>query len=182
MPKTDVEVIVESTTTKWSTAIPSQIVKIVEITFAGVLPAIHLDLNNDVKPAMFNVIEKALGEVARFGRVATVLKTQMRNLVQTKSIADIVVQAVLSHPGFAATIAEPVGRLVNGAVDECHSGHSKNEPITTAVIDLFIDCPPLPSLKLRQIPIDVKLQEANRRSHFPRCSSASTIFTSNWDP
>lgn len=41
------------------------------------------------------------------------------NIVQTKSVADIFVQAVLCSTGFIVSIVETAGKLVAIAVEEC---------------------------------------------------------------
>lgn len=104
---------------------PSQIVEGVEYTSEDALQAGYLNFNNSFKYAMFKVLEKELGEVVRYDRAPTVSEVEMHSLVQTKAVADMIVQSVLSHTKFIVPMGETVGKMMERAVDGFHLPDSK---------------------------------------------------------
>lgn len=64
----------------------------------------------------------------------------MLDLVQNKLVADIIVQEILSSPGFIVPITEPMGRLVGRAVEECSLWHIKEALTKTAGTNLSAEC------------------------------------------
>lgn len=68
---------------------------------------------------MLNIADQVLSKMVQSGRAPIVTEAQMRDIVQVKSLANIIIQAVLSNTGFHIAIAETVCRLLDRAVDEC---------------------------------------------------------------
>lgn len=56
----------------------------------------------------------------------------MHDLLQTNSVADIIVQAVLSSTGFIVPIAGTVGRFLDRDVDKCDLRDNEEVSMTTA--------------------------------------------------
>lgn len=96
------------------------------------MKASYSNLDSDLKTSIFNVVEQTMGEVVRPGRSPSVSETQMRSLVQTKSVADIIVQEVLFNNRFIFPIAETPGMLVDRGVGECHLRDIDEASKTTA--------------------------------------------------
>lgn len=68
LTKTVFEGFVENCLIKWSNTLQLQIVKDVESTFKDALQARYFNTNNDLKSAIFKVLEQVLGEVVRSSR------------------------------------------------------------------------------------------------------------------
>lgn len=98
------------------------------------------------KSQLFNVVEQALGKVVRSGCPPTVKDDMICNTVQTKWVADIIVQEVLSNTGFTAPIAKTVGKSVNRGVDECCL-HGIEEVSTTTTATNYYNEDPMSRLK-----------------------------------
>lgn len=64
---------------------------------------------------MFNVIEKALGEVVRSGNAPTVSEAEMSSFGQTKSAAGTIVESLLFHTGLIVLNAVRVSKLEDRA-------------------------------------------------------------------
>lgn len=56
--------------------------------------------SNALVITIFIVFKQPLGEVVRFGRAATVLEAEMSDSLQPKSVADTIIQSVLSTPSW----------------------------------------------------------------------------------
>lgn len=67
---------------------------------------------------MFNVLDQALFEVFRFDRGATVNKAGIPGLVQTKSVAGIIVKTVHSSTNFIFPTKIIVLNLINRVIDK----------------------------------------------------------------
>lgn len=76
------------------------------------------NLSNGLKSAVFKVTEQTLGKVVRSIRFHTEYEAEMSILAYTKTIANTVVQAVLSSTGFLAPIRKTVEKVVNRADDQ----------------------------------------------------------------
>lgn len=74
--KSDVEAIVKSLLTKGPITLKSQIVRGVESTFENTLQESYFTSNNCLTPAMFELVDQALGGVVRSDRRATVTKNR----------------------------------------------------------------------------------------------------------
>lgn len=147
MRKTCVEAINETRVTRWTNEHQSQIIKNVKYTFEDALQANWPKSYKDFKTAVFNIIETALRGVAQYNCATRVVEALMCNLGQTKSIADIIVQAVLSSTGSIVPIAETVDRVVDRAVDERSSRNTEQVSTTTASTDLSRQVPAAPTDK-----------------------------------
>lgn len=117
--KEELERIVETYLTKWTSTLDWKIVKTVQFAFEDSLQASYSNPNNGLKTSMFHVVQQALGEVDLSGRAPRVLEAPMRDFIQTISVADMIVQVVLFDEGFTVPIKEKIGRLVSRAFDEC---------------------------------------------------------------
>lgn len=124
---------------------------------------------------MFNVVERALGEVVRSERVLTVSQPEMHSLFQAKNVLDTTDMPVLSNTGLIVRIAKAVGKMMNKAVDEYHI-RDIEEASTTAVGDKPSIARLLShAIRPSRTPSDSDLQEEPRRD---RCSSrASSVAT-----
>lgn len=67
---------------------------------------------------MFKLVEQALDKFVRSDRVSTVSMAEMGSLVQSKSVANMIVHSVLSNTGLLFPIAGTVMKLVDSAVGE----------------------------------------------------------------
>lgn len=76
-------------------------------------------MNKSLKRAMFISVEQSVGEMVLPGRVLTVWQAQMDHLIQTKSVADKIVQSELSNTVIILQIAETVDELVGRAMYRC---------------------------------------------------------------
>lgn len=83
----------------------------------------------------------------------------MQSPVQTASVAEKIVQSVLSNMGFIVPIAELVGKLVDRVVDEGCSREIKEASTTTAGTTTFIELAPADPTRPPKIPSDSKSQE-----------------------
>lgn len=106
MTKTDVEMIVENSLTRWTTTLQSYIVKTVEFAFERTSQASLLDSNNGLKSIMFTVIEVVLGLVIRSGRALMVSQAQKCSTARTRVLDDRNLQAVVFSTGHIVLIAE----------------------------------------------------------------------------
>lgn len=66
----------------------------------------------------------------------------MKRLLSTKSVADKIVQKVLSNTGFIVAIAEIVGKLGDKEVDEHSLGDIKGSSTITSSTNLLFECVP----------------------------------------
>lgn len=67
---------------------------------------------------MFKVVQQVLGKVVQSRRAPTISEAKRRSLVQTKTVANTIVQSVLYNKGFIVAIAEIVDKVVDRAVGE----------------------------------------------------------------
>lgn len=63
----------------------------------------------------------------------------MLSVVQTKAVADKIVQAVLSQTGFVILIVETAGKMVNRTVDEHHLCDMEKASTTVVGTEPFIE-------------------------------------------
>lgn len=89
MMKVNVHAIIESSLTKGTRAVQSQIVKAVVSTFEGALQTSYLSSNNGYKNAMFKVVENTLGKMVRFGLAFTVSEAsfELQSFFKTAFVA-----------------------------------------------------------------------------------------------
>lgn len=139
------------------------------------LQATNFKSKNDLINAMFNVAEQALGKVVQSGRVTSVWQAQIPRLVQTKSVADKIVLAVLCNNGFILWIAERVKQLVDRAVDDCHLCEVEEALTATAKTKVSTERSPFRMTKRSEIPSDLELPEDNGSC----CSSSCSLSHSN---
>lgn len=81
---------------------------------------------------MFNVVEKVLDEVVRSSRSPTSSETEMRSLVQNKSIAHKIVKSVLFHTMFIVSIAKSFGKMADRFVGKYHLGNMEEASKTVS--------------------------------------------------
>lgn len=82
------------------------------------LQASYFISNNGLESAMSNLVGKALEELVRSGRAPAVSKAEKDSLVQTKAVADTVVQSILSNTEIIVPVAGTVENMVDKAVEE----------------------------------------------------------------
>lgn len=66
----------------------------------------------------------------------------MCDVVQSKSVAGIVVHTVLCNAGFVVPVAERIGKLADIAVQECELRNFKETVTATTGADLFSEHTP----------------------------------------
>lgn len=118
--KAEVQSIVGTPMTKWTSRLQLLIFNAVEPTLGNALQFSYSNLRKCLKTAMLNVIKQTLVEVVRSGRALTETKAGMFDLVQTKLAADIMISTVLSNRDSTVPIAEMVSKLVDRAKNEHH--------------------------------------------------------------
>lgn len=138
MMNAKIEAKVESRPTKETSTLQSQIVKAFVCTFKDALQASYSNSSDYLKIAMFNMIERVLGEVIWYGGALTVHEAELPVSDHTKYLADTIVQSVLSNAGFTVQNSEIVGKLVDRAVDEPRLSDIQGASTTTAVTDSCI--------------------------------------------
>lgn len=72
MTKAEVEPIVESLLTKWTSTLQWKVLKAVESTFEDTLQVSYFNPSSGLKTAMFKVLQQVLREVIRSGCAPTV--------------------------------------------------------------------------------------------------------------
>lgn len=121
---------------------------------------------------MFKVVEQALGEVIRYGCAHAVSELQMRVVVQTKTVADTIVQAVLLTTGFIVWIVEIMSMQVDKGVNEYRLLHIKEVSMITAGTEQPTEHPTLCLTKTLKMPYASQSQMGKRRSRRRCCSSS----------
>lgn len=106
--------------TKWTTTLQSQISNAVESTFEDALQSSYFNSNKGLITTSFNVVGQAMGEVVRSDRSSTASKAEIGNLTQTKLVADIIIQTVMSDTNFIVHMARAIDELMDRDV-EVHS-------------------------------------------------------------
>lgn len=135
--KNKVHAIANSHWTEHMSTLQLQIVKTIRTTFKGALPLSYFSSsNNCFKTSMVSVDEQALSKMEPCGRVPTIWKGQICDLVQIRLVANRIVQNVLSNTGLLIQIAETVIKLVYKAVDEWHLLYIKIVPKKATGTDL----------------------------------------------
>lgn len=118
-----------------------------------------------------------MGGVVRPGLVPTLSEAQMRNVVETKGVPDIFVQAVLCNSRFIVWILERVGHIVDRTVNEYCLYHIKEASTTSLVVLPFIKFPSGPPAMPSKTPSSSELQFENLQSHQcdqnPSCKSVT---------
>lgn len=92
-----------------------------------------------------NAPEEAPHEMSGFGRAQKITQAKICDLPQTKSVAEIIVQAVFSTLERADQVTEMVGRLFYKGLDEWHLYHIMDAS-TTPPISILCNLRPLPRL------------------------------------
>lgn len=100
-------------------------------TFVDVQKANYFNLNNGLRPAMFNISEQILCKGTRSLRNSAVKETQMHNVFQTKPRAEMLVQNVMYNTASFIKFAKTVGKLVNRSNQACHLSNFSEEASTT---------------------------------------------------
>lgn len=62
----------------------------VESAFEDALQSSYFNLDQGLKTAMFILVKQVVGEIVRSASNSRITKAEMRNLLQTKSAADII--------------------------------------------------------------------------------------------
>lgn len=88
---------------------------------------------------MLQVAEQAPGEVARSNSALIEFKAEMRSLVQTKAVADTIVQSVLFTTGLIFLIPEYFGKVVDIAINELRLCNLKEAFMAAAGTELSIE-------------------------------------------
>lgn len=139
--KINFEDTVETWLAYWKSRKQSHIVKTVDSTLKDVFQESYFNSNSRLQTVMINVVEQGLGERIWYGRFPTVLEAQMRGLVQSNSVVDIILQATLSNTGLMVPIAEKVVKLVDRDFDQYHLSNIEEALKTNPAAGLFEELP-----------------------------------------
>lgn len=153
--------IVGTVLTHWTSAIEFQVEKSVSSTFWGCITSDLFQLKwwtqNRHALRQWGIAEWS----GQCGLAITALENEMCDLVQTKLLADIIVQVVLTSNRFIVSIAETMVKQVDRAVYKCCSRDIKEGLTASAYTNMSIERQQPRSTRLSKIPSYSKSQRKN---------------------
>lgn len=102
--------------------------------------------------------------MVRSGRAPIVCEVQVRNLLQTKSVVDVVAQAVLFNAGFNVSIPRTVEKIERRAGQDCSLPDIEEASATTVSTDLSSKCASTRRRRLSKEQSESESQEEKHRS------------------